>query len=339
MADEINDLNKEIAELTALQQGLGVAAEDQATGMKAFREATAQGAINLSKGLGTWAKSVGDGDTSFSGLNSVIDIATNALSNMAKAIPVVGAGLSQTAKAAGEAGKFMLGQLDQTTKAFNQIGQVSALGAKGMTGLQNQFTQSRLPLETLSKMVNENAATFARWKGTTAEGTDAFTEIVGELTDKEDLTLRRLGMNAEQIGQTAGAFIAQQTRLGIAQQSTNKELRDGTKAYALELDQLQKLTGQSASSIQAEQAKMLSQSRFRANIDDMIANDRKKEATELQNLQSEFAAFKGAAGQGVADLISGTSEIGTAGGALMTATGGRALDIIRLVKDGSLSRA
>jgi len=339
MANEFDDLNKEIAELTRLQQGLAAEEEDNSKGVDAFAAATAVGIGQVSKGLGSWAKSIAGGDTSFSSLNSVIDIATNALANMAKAIPIVGAGLSQTAKAAGEAGKFMLGQLDSTTKAFNQMGQVAATGAKGMSGLQQQFTTARLPLETFTKMVGDNAATFARWKDTTAEGTDAFSEIVGELTDKDDMTLRRLGMSATQIGQTTAAFITQQTRLGQAQRMTNAELVASTKAYAMDLDQLQKLTGQSATSIQAQQDKMLSQARFRANIDEMVNNKQGDAARAIQNLQTEFAGFNEEMGQGIADLVSGTSETGTAGGKLMASTGGAALDIMNRLKAGNISQA
>lgn len=339
MANEFDDLNKEIAELTRLQQGLAAEEEDDSKGVDAFVAATATGIGQVAKGLGSWSKSVAGGDTSFSSLNSVIDIATNALSNMAKALPIVGAGLSQAAKAAGEAGKFMLGQLDSTTKAFNQMGQVAATGARGMSGLNDQFTTARLPLETFTKMVGDNAATFARWKDTTAEGTDAFSEIVGSLTDKGDMTLRRLGMSATDIGQTTAAFIAQQTQLGRAQKMTNAELVASTKAYAIDLDQLQKLTGQSAGSIQAQQAKMLNQARFRANIDEMVNDGRGDQARSIQNLQTEFAGFNEEMGQGIADIVSGTSETGTAGGKLMASTGGAALDIINRVKNKSITQA
>ena len=339
MANEFDDLNKEIAELTALQQGLATEEEDDSKGVDAFVAATATGIGQVAKGLGSWSKSVASGDTSFSSLNAVIDIATNALANMAKAIPLAGGGLSQAAKAAGEAGKFMLGQLDSTTKAFNQMGQVAATGARGMSGLQTQFTTARLPLETFTKIVGENAATFARWKDTTAEGTDAFSEIVGDLTSKGDMELRRIGMSATQIGETTAAFIAQQTRLGQAQRMTNAELVLSTKAYAMDLDQLQKLTGQSASSIKSQQDKMLSQARFRANIDDMIAEGHGDNARAIQNFQTEFAGFNETIGQGVADLVSGTSETGTEGGKLMALTGGAALDIVRRLKEGKISQA
>lgn len=339
MANEFEDLRKEMADLTALQQGLGAKLKDQEKGLKAFNEATVKGAQQLAKGLGSWSKQVGEGDTSFSSLTAVVDLASTALQNMAKAIPVVGAGLSQTAKAAGEAGKFMLQQLDTTTKAFNQMGQYSAITAKGMTGLKDQFTTARLPLETLGKIVGENAATFARWKDTTASGTNAFTEIVGELTSQDDLTLRQLGMSAEQIGQTTAAFISQQTRLGQSQRMTNAELVESTKLYAQDLDQLQKLTGQSAQSIQAQQDKMLSQARFRANIDELVNDGRGQAARQIQNLQTEFAGFSEEMGQGVADLVSGTAEMGTAGGKLMASTGGAALDIMNRMKEGKLTQA
>ena len=340
MANDFKDLQQAMADLTADMQGLGKSAEkDKDIGVKAFSSAAAKGSLELAKGLGSWAKTVGEGDTSFASLTGVVDIATNAIAGMAKAIPFAGEGLSQVAKAAGEAAKFMIQQMDQTTKAFNDLSKAGALTADGMSGLQKQFVQSGLPLQSFTKLIADNATTLARWTGTSGQGAKDISAIIGSFTQGADMSLRQLGMNAEQIGQTTAAYLTQQTRLGLTQGATTAELIKGTKAYAMDLDQLQKITGQSATSIQAQQDKMLSQSRFRANIDDMVADGHAANAKAIQNFQTEFATMNETVGQGIADLVSGTSEAGTNGGKLMALTGGAALDIVKRLKEGKISQA
>ena len=304
MATE-KELQDEMERLRAQVQGLASDLEEAKTGLKAFGKASATGAYDLTKGLGNFALSVGKGDTSFKSLNSVVDIASNALSGMAKAIPFAGEALSAGIKATAEASKFMLEQLDQTTKAFNDLGRVGALTEQGMSGLQRQFVTSGLTLNSFTKQIGDNAQALARFRGQAGDGADAFSEIAGKLTQGGDDSLRRLGMSADQIGESVGSFVTQQTRLGLAQGRSNAELAAGTKAYAIELDALQKVTGLSREAIQKQQDAALSESRFRANYDKLVSEGREAEAKELMNLQTRVSSVSKGLGQGVRDLLSG----------------------------------
>jgi hypothetical protein len=338
MANEFKDLQDGMAKLSQDLQGLAATSKDSTKGLDALAQAAAKGAKDVAKGLGSWTKSVGQGDTSFSSLNGVVDIVTNALADLAKAIPVAGEGLAQAAKAAGEAGKFMLDQLDQTTKAFNDLGKVGALTADGMTGLQRQFTQSGLPLGTYTKIIGENSQALASWSGVTGQGAESFSKIVGSFTQGHDDSLRLLGMNAEQIGKTTAAYVTQQTRLGQSQRMTNDQLVEGTRKYALELDQLQKITGLSADNIQKQQDAMLSESRFRANIDEMVANGDGDLAKVLQDTQTQMASYGSDIGKGFADLVSGAANT-TEAAKLMNSSGGAAADIVKRLKEGKITQA
>jgi hypothetical protein len=336
MATE-KELQDEMERLRAQVQGLTVELEEANTGLAAFGKATVKGAVDVTKGLGSFAVNVGKGDTSFKSLNSVVDIASNALAGMAKAIPFAGEALSAGIKATAEASKFMLDQLDTTTKAFNDLSRVGALTEKGMTGLQKQFTTSQLSFGAFTKQVTENAQALARFKGMAGDGADAFSEITGTLTDlsdKGDDSLRRLGMSTDDIGASTAAFITQQTRLGLAQGRSNAELAAGTKAYAIELDALQKVTGMSREAIQKQQDAALSESRFRANYDELIAQGKEKEAKALMKLQTQISDIGPEAGQGVRDLLSGAGT--DAAAKLMASTGGAAQDILNRVKEGKL---
>ena len=145
-------------------------------------------------------------------------------------------------------------------------------------------------------------------------------------------------MNAEQIGETTAAYISQQTRLGLAQSASNEELQYGTKKYAIELDKLSKLTGMSKDNIAKQQEKMLSDSRFRANLNDMDAQGYGQFRQGLQNFQTQVANFNEGLGQGIADLASGTDNT-AASSSLMKSTGGAALGIVTRLKTGQITQA
>ena len=332
MATE-KELQDEMERLRAEVQGLAADLAEAKTGLKAFGKATVSGAGDLAKGLGSFAVNVGKGDTSFKSLNSVVDIASNALSGMAKAIPYAGEALAAGIKATAEASKFMLEQLDQTTKAFNDLSKVGALTEAGMSGLQKQFITSGLTLGSFTKQIGDNAQALARFKGMAGDGADAFSEIAGKLTRGGDDSLRRLGMSADEIGESTAAYVTQQTRLGLAQGRSNAELAAGTKAYAIELDALQKVTGMSRQAIQKQQDAALSESRFRANYDELISQGKEKEAKQLMALQTQLSGF-GDLGQGVRDLLSGAGT--DAAKKLMASTGGAAQQILERVKNGSI---
>ena len=315
-------------------QGIEDEAEKSRTGLKAFGNATNEAAKNITKGLGSFALNVGKGDTSFKSLNSVIDITSNALAGMAKAIPFAGEAAAAALKASAEAAKFMMDQMDQTTQAFNDLGKVGALTASGMSGLQQQFLTSGLSLKTFTKQVADNSVALARFRGMTGDGAEEFARVASEFTQGNDDSLRRLGMSSDMIGETVAGFVTQQTRLGRAQTMTTKELQDGTKAYAMQLDELSKLTGQSTESLRKQQDAALSESRFRASI----ASLNKEQQDALMGLQSVMHSFGAEMGQGTRDLVSGAANT-EAARKLMVDTGGAAQDIINRLKSGQIDQA
>ena len=141
-----------------------------------------------------------------------------------------------------------------------------------------------------------------------------------------------LGLNAEQIGETTAAYLSQQTRLGAAQGKSNEELARGTKKYAVELDQLQKVTGMNRSEIQKQQDKALSESRFRANIQDMT--DKGQGETAQKFLRLSTAMGDGELGKGIRDILGGANT--KAAKALIVSSGGAVTDIIDRMKSGQI---
>ena len=332
MADENQELQQLAQSVRNALQGLDDATKQAGVGLDAFKKELKTVPGQLVQGLGSFAKSVGQGDTSFKSLNTVVDMAANAMAGLAKTIPYAGEGLAAGIKATAEASKFMLEQMDQTTKAFNDLSKVGALTATGMSGLQKQFITSGLQLNTFVKQISENSVALARFRGLTGEGAEDFAKITGDLTRGTDDSLRQLGFSAEEIGTSVGAFVTQQTRLGRSQAMSNAELADGAKKYAYELDSLSKVTGLSRDAIQKQQDAALSESRFRASINSL----NKEQQDGLIRLQTVMTGFGQELGQGTRDLVSGAANTDAAR-KLMADTGGAAADIIARLKEGSIT--
>jgi len=336
MADENQELQRMAEELRRSFQGLDDATKNANVGLNAFGKELKTIPGQLAKGLGGLASSVAKGDTSLKSMNAVVDVAANAISGLAKTVPIFGEAMSAATKAVAEGAKIVVEQLDATAKTFNAMSATGALVADGMTGLSRQFTTAGLNLQQFQKVVGQNSVALARFRGLAGEGAEDFSKAVGALT-QGDGSLRKLGMGAEDIASTSAAFVAQQTRLGRSQTMSTDQLTSGAKQYAMELDLLSKVTGLSREAIQKQQDAALSESKFRANYELMMANGQTDQAKGLMTLQTRMQSFGSELGQGVRDLSSGVANT-EAAQKMLNSTGGAALDIINRLKSGQIDQ-
>jgi hypothetical protein len=335
MADENQELQRQMEELRSSFQGLDAATKNANVGLGAFNKELKTVPGQLAKGLGSLAGSVAKGDTSLKSMNAVVDVAANAISGLAKTVPIFGEAMSAATKAVAEGAKIVVEQLDATAKTFNAMSTTGALVADGMTGLSRQFTTAGLNLQQFQKVVGQNSVALARFRGVAGDGAEEFSKVVGNLTQKQDTDLRKIGLSAEDISSTTASFVTQQTRLGKSQALSTDQLTAGSKQYALELDLLSKVTGMSRAEIQKQQDAALSEGKFRANYDELVNSGKEKEAKALMNLQTRMQSFGAELGQGTRDLASGAANTDAAK-KMVASTGGAALDIIARLKDGSI---
>lgn len=317
---------------------LNTALNGSSKNLDQFKLALKEGSKEVTKSLGRFTADIGDGSKGFTQLNPLIDSVSNALGGMAKAVPFAGEALSAAAKATAEGTKFVIEQLQKTTQTFQDLSDVGAVTAKGMSGVQEQFLRSGMSLNGFQKSIKENSASLARFRGLTADGADEFSKIVGGIVDsKAGDELRRIGFSADAIGEASGAYVAQQTRLGLAQNKTQKQLSQGAVEYAKELDQLTKLTGMSRKEIQAQQDAALSEGRFRAQYDEMVANGQEAAAKELLDFQTQISKIAPELGQAIRDQSTGmtNSDAAIKG---FNSTAGQLPDIIERLKAGEITR-
>jgi hypothetical protein len=298
-----------------------------------FKAALKKQTEQFTRNMISLTRSVGEGNTEFTVFNSTVDSVTGALTEMGKAIPFFGAAMV----AAGEGAKFLLGQLQATTKAFNQVGDAGLAGAEGMSGLRDQFQTAGIDLQTFTKVITGNSEALARFGGTAADGAQRFSRALGQVNRDFGTQLMSLGNSFEAVAEQTASYIAMQSRLGRAQNMTQAQLAKGAFEYARELDALAKLTGQQKNQIIKQQDAALSESRFRAKYEDMVAKGRVKEAKAMLDFQTRVSAVSPVLGQGLRDIASGFVNTEAAQAAFIT-TGGRAATIMQQLSAGTISQ-
>ncbi len=316
--------------------------EIEKTGMSVerFRKQGLDLALKSFKAVGGASKDLATGliggKRGFDALNPAIDLAAGALTAMTSFIPIIGKAVEGGAKLVAEGSKLMLSQLQGQVDAFQTIGEVGGLTADGLTGLQRQFLASGLTLESYTKAVQNSARSLARFRGLTGAGAEDFSKIVGSLTQSTDLGLRRMGLSADQMGESTEAFLSRQTRLGLSQGLTTSQLAQSTTSYIKELDTLSKVTGQSRKAIQAQQDAALSETRFRASIEGMRGTVDESAINSILNFQSSISDMDSTLGAGVRDLASGFTATESARRAEFV-TGGRASKIMAQLQSGQIN--
>lgn len=275
---------------------------------------------DITKGLGTFAVGLSGGATGFTTLNPLIDIVSNSMGALAKAIPFVGEAAAATIKAGAEASKFVLELMDKNIKAFQEVANSGGLVADGMEGVSRQFLESGMSLEGFKKSIRDNANDLAEWGKTVGGGADKFTKAVGMLTKSDGplaeagLELRKLGMTADDIGAASAGFLQQEIRLGRARNMNEKQLAEGTAKYAQELDALQKITGLSKEDLIKQRNEMMTDSRFGASMDILReTNETGAKAIENFALTIKDPELK----RGFMDLASGAANTDAAKKALV----------------------
>jgi hypothetical protein len=184
-------------------------------------------------------------------------------------------------------------------------------------------------LKSYTKTISANSAALANFAGSVGAGADQFSKTAGTVQKQFGVGLQRLGYSIDEIGETAATYIAQQTRLGLSQGKSNEVLAAGAAKYALELDELSKLTGASKEELKKQQDAAMSEARFRAKLDQLVAEGKVDEAENLKKTQALISAQSAEMGRAFRDAATGfvgTSDEAKRG---FMATGGALTDIAK----------
>ena len=151
--------------------------------------------IEMTKGGKDLITSFSKGDRGFKVLDSAVDLTAGALKGLLTWLPGAGKGIDAVAGAA----KMLNTQMERQVEGFQSLGETGALTEAGLEGFQKSMLDSGLTLDDYTKRIASSSTTLARFQGLTGTGAETFAKITHQLTQTTDVTLRRLGLSAEQM--------------------------------------------------------------------------------------------------------------------------------------------
>lgn len=208
--------------------------------------------------------------------------------------------LVRTSKAVGE-------QLDGLRSGFDELAQVGATTAGGLTDMYEVMQQVGLSAKdfpAFAKRLSDSSEILATFGGSVTRGRDVVTGLAESLRPMQDQLLN-FGIRIEQIGDASLAFVKNQRLTSLG---TNANLNLGKEAmmsYVKELDILTRLTGISRQQQEKLQEEAMSNAAYAATIDELTAEGRLDEVEAIKKAQVYFANLGPGALKGFRDSISG----------------------------------
>jgi hypothetical protein len=252
-----------------------------------------------------------------------------ALQTVLKNVPLLGTAIQAFFKTEAAAASYLAQEADRTVQAYRELGQVGGIGAKNLEGLSDQFLASGMTLGAFTKAVVTNANDLARMSGSVAKGATAFSDAAGKLVADDQIRgdeLRKLGINADAMGEGLASYIRLQNTLGRGQQQSTEQLAKGARDYLVEMDGLARATGLQRKDLEKQREEMLRQTQFLAVIRDLERKGQGDRAKQLLMYAQRMMAVDQELGQGAMDVARGVTDTDAAI-KFLNSSAGRALDV------------
>lgn len=257
----------------------------------------------FANGVGRAANDLAKVNGGFTNLNGSIDAISGGMNAVAKNFGVAGKAVGLAAQAIGGYAKFVMNQLNDVSKMYDSLGDISAIGEKGVTGLKQMFDTGGLAtanMENFAKALAANSQGIASFGSGMSQGAERFKEVASGLT--RGRTAERflaLGIGIDSVTNSAAQFVSTQTRNGGMLGRSNSDVIRTTREYIEQLDLLARMTGNTRAQQEEEARKSQSNARFRAVQAELNAKGMNKSA---QNLQLLADTLGGDVGDSVRDI-------------------------------------
>ena len=269
--------------------------EETKAALKQFSEQIGESALSYGKALVTG----GEGTAKF---GPAIEGAGNAAFNLGKSFGLIGGVIGGIIKIFGGLASASLKQNDVMMKSYrdlSEMGSVSGTLEKVMSDF-NKVGLTSEEAEKFGNMLRKVTPELSVFGGSVSLGKDKLVGVISGMIgpgNQIERSMARIGYGAEEMRDATADYIAKQSRLGLSQGKTEKELRDGSVKYMTTLRELQELTGMSRDEAQ----KAIDASRNNAKYAMTLANMNEKEALAVDTYMAAYRKRFGS--QAADDLI------------------------------------
>ncbi len=183
----------------------------------------------------------------------------NSLRDLAGTIPLFGETIAP-----------FVGILDDQMNMFRQSASVGANFNNNMFDLNRAAASAATPVAEFAQLVGENSQQLKMFGGSVTDGAQRFGRLSKEFRQSSvGMDLMAMGFTTQELNENLIQFSTIQQMSGRRQRMTDRELREGTGQYLMELDKLTKITGMSRKEAEAAMQQQLNDVRVQMAISEM----------------------------------------------------------------------
>lgn len=343
MADPNDELKRE---LDTYKDSIG-SATDQIRDASKFGKTAADKTATAFRDLSRVTKGTVGGMMNAAGelsaFNSAANSATNMIVRLAGQQSQLGFGIGLAAKAINQLVQATFGYGDSVNKLYDGMGSIGATTDKTTADVQKLVTSAGYYIgkhEKLGKTLQESGDTLTALAPTTSQGADRLAKVFNNVDkDKVQLDFLRIGIGPEELNKIQSNYLKISTATGLKLSKNDEEVREASLQYAVSLNKISGLTGESRDKIEEQYQANARDLKFSLKKRQLIASGNKEAAAAFD----EAAAMTGQLGAGIQaglrDFIASGTATTEEGRALMIKTGGRIKNWVKAVEEGRMTSA
>ena len=236
----------------------------------------------LSTSIVATTKAMTTQEGAFNQLGNIAANLTKSFTSLFSGLPIVGGAIKGLGEGAAEGIKAINDVVGQSIAIF---GKISGSGIVASFENMRQLSKDTgLYFAELSEVLGKNSESLAMFGKSATDGSAKMAKILNA-NEKFALDFQKMGIGFAEFSEMQASYISQQIRTGGIRNKTEKELTEGARRYADELDTLSKLTGKQRSEIQKEQERLMNDARYRAKMRELERVD-PAAAERMKNLIS-----------------------------------------------------
>lgn len=341
MADPNDELKRE---LDAYKDAIGTASDQNRDSTKFGKEAadkTATAFRDLSRVGKSTVGGLFNASGELSAFNSASNAATNMIIRLAGQNNIFGSTIGVLAKTVNQVVQATFGYSDAVGKLHDGFGTLGATTDKTTLDVQKLVDSAGYFIgkhEQLGKTIQDSGDTLTALGSTTSEGASRMAKIFNNVdSDKIQLDYLRIGIGPEQLNKIQSNYLKISTATGFKLSKNDEELREASLQYAVSLNKISGLTGESRDRIEEQYLANSRDIKFSLKKRQLLASGNKEAAAAFD----EAAAMTGQLGSGIQaglrDFIASGTATTEEGRALMVKTGGRIKNWVKAVEEGRMT--
>jgi hypothetical protein len=222
---------------------------------------------------------------------------------------------------------------EDNINTYRTLSSVGASFGQDLVKLRETAAAAGLPIEDFTKLIAKNSQSLAALYGSTTLGAQSFSRLSREFRQGTTDSLIPLGFSVDELNDVLLTNLNMQRRTGQFVEGADRQQLESSRAFALELDRMSKLTGIQRSELAKQIESQTKNERFLAFLNTTTDETRQR----LQTFAGSVEGISPALAEGLQDLMANAGNPVTQASKMLVMNIPEATSVVRELTNGTIS--